>query len=175
MELHIHPPAAGDYAEYYQRYISLVPAGDILEMLRDQARSTLEWLGRLTPEQSAFRYAEGKWSVRELLGHIVDTERIMAYRALRISRNDQQPLPGFEQDDFVLYSPHDRMPLYEILEEYTHVRSATLCLFRSMDEAAWDRAGIASNNHVTVRALAWIIAGHELAHLQILRERYQLG
>jgi hypothetical protein len=174
MGLHIHPPAAGDYADYYQRYISLVPPGDILETLRDQAQTTLEWVGRLTAEQAAFRYAEGKWSVRELMGHIVDTERIMAYRALCLSRNEKQPLPGFEQDDFVRYSPHDRMPLLEILEEYTHVRSATLCLFRAMDEAAWDRAGIASNNRVTVRSLAWIICGHELAHLEVLRERYQL-
>lgn len=175
MGLHIHPPAAGDYAAYFHRYVSLVPSGDILEILRDQAQSTLEWLGRLTPEQAAFRYAEGKWSVRQLLGHIVDTERIMAYRALRLSRAEHVPLPGFDQDTFVLHAPHDRMPLLEILEEYTHVRSATLCLLRSMDEAAWDRSGIVSDNHVTVRALAWIIAGHELAHLQVLRERYQLG
>ena len=175
MGLHIHPPVPGDYAEYFHRYVSLVPPGDILEILRDQAQSTLEWLGRLTPEQAAYRYAEGKWSVRQLMGHIVDTERIMAYRALRLSRNENIPLPGFEQDIFVEYAPHDRMPLLEILEEYTHVRSATLCLLRSMDEAAWDRAGIVSNNHVTVRALAWIIAGHELAHLQVLRARYQLS
>ena len=118
------------------------------------------------------RYAPGKWSVKEILGHLNDTERIFAYRALRISRGDQTPLAGFEQDDYVRNGPFARHPLEDLIEDYIAVRRATISLFRNLDEAAWTRRGVASENEVTVRALAYMIAGHELHHRRILEEKY---
>jgi uncharacterized damage-inducible protein DinB len=118
------------------------------------------------------RYAPGKWSLKEVLGHINDTERIMSYRALRISRGDTTPLAGFEQDDYVRNGPFARCTLADLIEEYIAVRRATVSLFRNLDEVAWTRRGKASENEVTVRALAYIIAGHELHHRRIVEEKY---
>jgi uncharacterized damage-inducible protein DinB len=125
-----------------------------------------------TEADGDLRYAPGKWSVKEILGHLNDTERIFAYRALRISRGDQTPLAGFEQDDYVRNGPFARHPLEDLIEDYIAVRRATISLFRNLDEAAWTRRGVASENEVTVRALAYMIAGHELHHRRILEEKY---
>jgi hypothetical protein len=119
-----------------------------------------------------FRYAPGKWNAKEVLGHVCDTERVFAYRALRISRGDQTPMEGFEQDDYVRNGPFARVPLEEIVEDYIAVRRNTLTLLRNLDEAAWLRRGVANKNEVTVRALAYTIAGHEVHHRRILEEKY---
>ena len=119
-----------------------------------------------------FRYAPDKWSAKEVLGHVCDAERVFAYRALRISRGDHTPLEGFEQDDYVRNGPFNQAPLGEIIEDYIAVRRATLTLFRNLDEPAWTRRGIANKNEVTVRALAYTIAGHELHHRLILEQKY---
>jgi uncharacterized damage-inducible protein DinB len=119
-----------------------------------------------------YRYAPDKWNAKEVLGHVCDTERIFAYRALRIARADQTPMAGFEQDDYVKYGPFARAPLAEIIEDYIAVRRATITLFRNLDEVAWTRRGVANKNEVTVRALAYIIAGHELHHRGILEQKY---
>ena len=119
-----------------------------------------------------FRYAPGKWSAKESLGHPIDAERVFSYRALRFARNDQTPLAGFEQDDYVKYGPFAQCSLAGLVDEFTSVRKATLLLFRALDEAAWARRGVASNNPVTVRALAYMIAGHELHHRGILQQKY---
>jgi hypothetical protein len=119
-----------------------------------------------------YRYATGKWSVKESLGHLVDSERVFSYRALRIARNDQTPLAGFEQDDYVKYGPFGHSSLGSLLEEFTAVRKATVWLFRALDETAWGRRGVASDNQVTVRGLAYIIAGHELHHRRIFQQKY---
>jgi hypothetical protein len=168
----IGPPETGEYAPHYERYISLVLSNDVLATLEDQRRQTLLLLSGRTEADGDLRYAPEKWSVKEVLGHVNDTERIMGYRALRIARGDSTPLAGFEQDDYVRNGPFQRRPLADLVEDYIAVRRATISLFRNLDEAAWSRRGIASNNEVTVRALAYIIAGHELHHRRILEEKY---
>jgi hypothetical protein len=125
--------------------------------------------------EGEFRYSPEKWSAKEVVGHVCDTERVFAYRALRISRADATPMEGFEQDDYVRNGPFARVPLAEIIEDYIAVRRATITLLRNLDEAAWARRGVANKNEVTVRAIAYIIAGHELHHRQILQEKYFAG
>jgi len=165
-------PEPGEYNPYYDRYVSLVPQGDILNTLEAQRRQMLLLLSGRDDADGNFRYAPGKWSVSEVLGHVCDTERIFAYRALRISRGDQTPIEGFEQDDYVKNGPFGREPLSEIIEDYIAVRRATLTLLRNLDEAAWMRKGTASQKEITVRALGYLIAGHELHHRRILEEKY---
>jgi hypothetical protein len=165
-------PQPGEYAPYSDRYISLVPANDVLTALEDQRRQMLLLLCGRTEADGDLRYAPEKWSLKEVLGHINDTERIMSYRALRISRGDATPIEGFEQDDYVRNGPFARRPLADLIEDYIAVRRATISLFRNLDEAAWTRRGVATKNEVTVRALAYIIAGHELHHRRIIEEKY---
>jgi uncharacterized damage-inducible protein DinB len=170
--LTIARPEPGEYAPYYERYISLISGSDILGTLDAQRRQMMLLLSGRDESDGDFRYAAEKWNAKEVLGHVCDTERIFAYRALRIARGDQTPLAGFEQDDYVKNGPFARAPLSEIVEDYIAVRRATLTLFRNLEEAAWTRRGTASNNSVTVRALAYMIAGHEVHHLRILEEKY---
>ncbi len=164
-------PQPGEYAPY-DRYISLVPANDVLAALEDQRREMLLLLCGRTEADGDLRYAPDKWSLKELLGHVNDTERIMSYRALRISRGDATPIEGYEQDDYVRNGPFARRPLPDLIEDYIAVRRATVSLFRNLEEPAWSRRGVANKNEVTVRALAYIIAGHELHHRRILEEKY---
>ena len=169
-------PTAAEYLPFYNTYIQLVPKGqDPLEQLRQQPATIKTLLGNLTEEQALFRYATGKWSIKESLVHIIDSERIFAYRALRISRGDQTPLPGFEQDDYVPASDADARPLANILHEYSAVRAATLSLFDSFTPETYERSGVASGGPLTVRALAYMIPGHEAHHIRLFRERYLPG
>jgi len=170
--LAIARPEPGEYAPYYERYIALVTGSDILAALEAQRRQTLLLLSGRDEDEGNFRYAPDKWTAKEVLGHVCDTERVFAYRALRISRADRTPLEGFEQDDYIKKGPFGHTPLAEIIEDYIAVRRATLTLLRNIDEAAWMRRGVANKNEVTVRALAYIIAGHELHHRRILEEKY---
>jgi DinB superfamily len=164
-------PEPNEYAAYYGKYVSLVPDGDILVTLETQLPQTLALLAR--PEADGdFRYAPGKWSAKESLGHVIDAERIFTYRAMRIARNDKTPLPGFEQDDYVKYGPFGHCTLAGLVEEFAAVRKATVLMFRGLDEAAWARRGTASNNEVTALALAYMIAGHELHHRRIFQQNY---
>ena len=165
-------PEPTEFAPYYGKYVSLVPEGEIVETLRRQMEDTLATLRSLPPEMGDFRYAPDKWSIKDLVGHIADSERIFAYRALRFARNDQNPLAGFEQEGYVDAARFDRLQLSDLIDDLEIVRKATLGLFRSLDETAWSRRGVASENEVTVRALAHIIAGHELHHMGVLRDRY---
>ena len=170
--LAIGRPQAGEYAPYYERYISLVRGEDILSTLDEQRRQTVLLLSGRSEAEGDFRYAPEKWSAKEVLGHLMDTERIFAYRALRIARADATPIEGFEQDDYVRNGPFARRALGDMIEDYIAVRRATLSLLRNLDEVAWMRRGVANKNEVTVRALAYIIAGHELHHRRILEEKY---
>jgi hypothetical protein len=165
-------PKVGEYGPYYGRYISLVRGEDILSALDEQRRETLTLLSGRSEEDGNSRYAPDKWSAKEVLGHVCDSERVFAYRALCISRADQTPLASFEQDDYVRNGPFARVPFCDTIEDYIAVRRATITLFRSLDEAAWMRRGVANKNEVTVRALAYMIAGHELHHRAILEEKY---
>jgi hypothetical protein len=170
--LTIAPPDSAEYAPYFGRYISLVPGADILKTLDSQRRQMLMLLSGRDEAHGDFRYAPDKWSAKEVLGHVCDSERIFAYRALRIARGDQTPMEGFEQDDYVRNGPFGHAPLAEIIEDYIAVRRATLTLLRNLDESAWNRRGTANKNEVSVRALAYLIAGHELHHRKILEEKY---
>ena len=168
-------PQSGEYAPYYDRYISLVPGNDdlaALTALENQRRQMVLLLSGRTEADGDLRYAPDKWTLKGVLGHINDTERIMSYRALRISRGDATPIEGFEQDDYVRNGPFAHRTLADLIEDYIAVRRATVSLFRNLDEAAWSRRGVANKNEITVRALAYIIAGHELHHRRIIEEKY---
>jgi hypothetical protein len=165
-------PQPDEYAPYYGRYISLVQGQDILATLDQQRRQTMMLLSGKDENDGDFRYAPDKWSAKEVLGHVCDTERVFGYRALRISRADATPLEGFEQDDYVRNGPFAHRPLTDVVEDFIAVRRATLSLLRNLDEAAWMRRGVANKDEVSVRGIAYIIAGHELHHRGILEEKY---
>ena len=165
-------PEKSEYLPYYERYIARVPDGDVVATLTDQIGETLALLRSLPASVSTYRYAPDKWSVNELVGHVIDSERLFTARALRFARNDSQPLPGFEQDDFVAASGSDRRTLADLVAELEHLRAANLVFFRSLEPAAWERTGTASNNPFVVCAFPYIIAGHEAHHRRVLAERY---
>jgi uncharacterized damage-inducible protein DinB len=165
-------PDTNEYAPYYQKYVSLVPAGDIIETLQSQSTDTLSLLRSVSEERASSRYEPGKWSVKEVVGHIIDSERIFSYRALRFARDDRTPLPGYEQDDYARTGNFDARTLADLATDFESARASTIALLRSFDGDAWQRRGAANDNEVSVRALAHIIAGHELHHVGILRERY---
>jgi uncharacterized damage-inducible protein DinB len=165
-------PEASEYADYYANYIAKVPGSDVLSVLESQRLQMLQLFAGRSERDGSFRYAPGKWTVKEVLGHIVDTERIFTYRALRFARADQTPLPGFEQEDYVRSGAFGARTLADLAEEFGAVRSASIGLFRSFKEDVWVRRGKADGKEVSVRALAFIIAGHQVHHRIILEERY---
>lgn len=165
-------PQAGEYAPYYDKYISLVHGNDILGALEAQRLLMMQLFAAHGERDGNFRYAADKWTVKEVLGHVNDSERVFAYRALCIARGEQAQLPGFEQDDYVRTGQFSDRPLGTLGEEFGHIRGATIALFRSLSKEAWQRRGIANKIEVSVRALAYIIAGHELHHRLILEEKY---
>ena len=165
-------PQPTEYAEYYANYISKVPGSDILSVLESQRLQMLQLFSGRSERDGSFRYAAGKWTVKEVLGHITDTERIFTYRALRFARGDQTPLSGFEQNDYVRSGAFSERTLAVLAEEFGAVRSASIALFRSFNDEAWTRRGMADQKEVTVRALAFITAGHQMHHRMILEERY---
>ncbi len=165
-------PEAHESNDYFKRYINQVESDDALKVLHDLKSDTLTFLKNLTAEKWNYRYAEGKWSIKEVFLHLIDTERIFAYRALRVSRNDKTPLPGFEQDDYLPYNyPEQRSP-ESIIEEYAAVRDATITLFKSLNDEALGFLGTASNGPISPRAILFITAGHEIHHMKIIEERY---
>ena len=169
----ISKPEVGEFAPYAAMYIDLLPDdGRVLEHLRDGFEETRRLISSLSAEKLAYRYAPGKWSIKEILVHIVDDERIYAYRALRFARGDLTELPGFEQDDYARRSGADARSLASIFAEYQAVREATVTMFDGLPEEAFPRIGIADGNPMSVRAAAYHIAGHERHHLKVIRERY---
>lgn len=168
----IRRPDDTEYLSYYSRYISLVPEGDIVNTLNAQIEGTLKLLRGLQESKGAFRYAPEKWSIKELVGHVTDTERIFANRALRFSRNDATPLPGFEENDYVRNSSFNDYALVDIVAGLESVRRSSVFLFRHMTAEASMRRGKANNTEISVRALAYVMAGHELHHMNVLRTRY---
>src|ERR1700745_2208084 len=152
-------PKPGEYDPYYDRYISLIPGNDVIATLASQLPKTVALLSGRSEQDADLRYAPGKWSVKEALGHMIDTERIMTYRALRIARNDRTPIEGFEQDDYVRDGPPADISLPDLIEEFKTVRSATMVFFRNLRPADWTRRGTANNDEITGRALAFSFAG----------------
>lgn len=165
-------PAPGEFLEYYTRYISLVPKGDVVSTLAAQMKETQALLRGLPASKGTYRYGADKWSVNEMLGHMIDAERIFGARALRFARNDPTPVPGFEQDDYVRGAAFDACALRDLAAELESVRVSTIFFYKHLAEEAWMRQGTANGAPVSVRALAYITAGHELHHRRILRERY---
>lgn len=165
-------PEADEYASYYGKYVSLIDDDDIVAVMEEQLDATVACLRGLSEEQGNSRYEPGKWSIKELVGHINDAERIFAYRALCIARGDQTPLSGFEQDDYIASANFDARSLADLTTEFELIRRSNLAMMKQFSDEAWLRRGTASENPISVRALVYIIAGHEAHHLNILRSRY---
>jgi hypothetical protein len=165
-------PGPGDCNEYYFTYIDRVPEGDVLDLLGRQLRETAAYLASLDEETWDRRYAPDKWSIKEIVGHLIDSERAFSFRAFAAARRDPAPLPSFEQDDYVVASGIGARAPGSIVGEYEAVRSATLALFRTFGGGQWEAVGNASGWDFTVRAIPFVLAGHEIHHLGVIRERY---
>lgn len=165
-------PERGECADYYFRYIDKVPDGDVLDILERQLTEMSEFLDSISEEQGNFRYAEGKWSVKEVVGHINDTERVFAYRALWFARNNQDPIPGMDQDHFAEFGDFGNRTLLNLVEEFRTIRQATLTLLRGISAEVAHRRGVASGVEFTVQSIPWIIAGHATHHKKVLSEKY---
>jgi uncharacterized protein (TIGR03083 family) len=172
----IPPPQSDEYGSYYAGYIQRVPEGsnifDVLSRQPDELRSLLQ---NVPDAQANARPAPGEWSVKEVMGHLCDTERVFAYRAMRVARGDATPLPGFDQDDYVRRTDFNARTLTELVDEFTSQRSATLLCFKPLTDAETQRRGTASNNPVSVRALLYIMAGHVMHHVESLKTDYKVG
>jgi hypothetical protein len=166
-------PQPGEFPAYSQHYIDCVRGDDIEAALAEQLEATLKLLSGLDDQVAGtFVYAPGKWTIKEVVGHISDCERVFAYRALCFARNDSTPLPGFEQDDYVPFARSNERSLADLLNEFSLVRQSTIALYRSVPSEAWLMRGTANNHSVTVRGVGFQLAGHEGHHVNILRERY---
>jgi len=171
-KLMIQRPKQEEALAYFHNYINLVQDGNILKTLKNNHIETQKLIENMSAEKGNYKYAEGKWTIKEVLLHLIDTERIMSYRALRIARNDKTDIPGFEQDDYVPTSNAANRTLAEISEEFNSLRASTLSMIKYFTPEMIDRKGTSNGNLVSVRALIYIIAGHELHHINILKERY---
>lgn len=167
-------PAAGEYLAYYGQYINRVPDGNILDQLAGQFEKTCALLAPLSAAQANFRPQPADWNMSEVVGHLADTERVFGYRALCIARANPIPLPSFDQDLFVASANFSSRSLTALLAEFTTVRQATLAFLRTLEAEAWLRHGMAADHLISVRALAYSIAGHELHHVADFRQRYQV-
>ena len=165
-------PDDAEYGEYYRRYTALVPDGDILETLDTLGRGLRSYIQNLDETHLLHRYAPGKWSVKEILMHLMDCERVFLLRALWFARGDASPLPGFDEDSWATASGADALPKSELLLQHEVIRSHTLRFFSTIPASAWSAQGIANGRPATVRSLAWILAGHEMHHERVVKERY---
>lgn len=165
-------PQTSEYLPYYEKYVQQVNNGDILRDLASQIRETVSLLSSFSDDASLNQHPSGKWTLRETVGHLIDTEQVFAYRALRFARNDQTPLPGFDPNAYVPAAKWNRVPWHKLIEGYAAFRTSTVNLFETLDPDAWTRQGLADGNSMSVRALAYIIAGHELHHAAIIRADY---
>jgi len=167
-----HRPESTEYAPFYETYVSRVPEEEILPVLAGQVGEIRRLAAGVPPEREGHRYADGKWSVREVLGHLTDGERLFGYRALCIGRGDTNPLPGFDEQAYMVHAGFDEVPLAELAEDFAAAREANLRMLRRFDPEAWRRVGTANGVAVSTRALAWIMAGHVRHHLAVLKDRY---
>ena len=166
------PPAPTEHTPYFGKYVSQVPQKDVLEALETQIRDALELLRGIPESKAGHRYAPGKWTIREVVGHLIDAERVFTYRAMRFGRADLTELPGFDENAYVPAGGFESRTLADLVSEWEHLRLSSLGMFRGLPAEAWDRRGVANGNPFTVRALAYVIAGHGYHHVKLLRERY---
>ncbi|HJQ21923.1 MAG TPA: DinB family protein [Gemmatimonadaceae bacterium] len=167
-------PADNEYAPFYAGYVAGVPDDDLMDVLQRHGREAATLLRHVSDERSRHRYAEGKWTIREVTGHLSDSERVFTYRALTFARADATALPSFDEVAWGAASNADQRPMHDLVGEMEAVRAATIALFRGFSNVEWERWGTASGKKITVRALAYIVAGHERHHLNVLRDRYGL-
>jgi hypothetical protein len=169
----LRPPASDEFAPFYAGYVARVAAvSDPIEELIAQRGGFLHQLARLSQEQAHFRYAAGKWSIKEIVGHLADAERILSYRMLRISRGDSTPLAGWDENDYAQTAGFDSRPLQDLAGDWAAARDATIALTRGLPDGAWEQRGVANNSPVTARALLYIILGHVEHHRAVMQERY---
>ncbi len=167
-------PEKTEYAEYYETYISLVEETDIISAAENQIDELNDLFSAIPEEKGDFRYAEGKWSIKEAAGHLIDGERVFSYRALRIARGDETPLAGFEQNGYVINGNYGNAKLSDLIEELSLLRRSNVLFFKNLTGEAWLRTGTASDAAVSVRALAYMMVGHIRHHTNILRQRYSV-
>ncbi|MCM3572670.1 DinB family protein [Mesobacillus subterraneus] len=165
-------PKLEEFPAYTRNYIKLVPEGDIVDILTEQLDKTYNLLSQVTEDQADYRYEDGKWSLSEVIGHLTDTERIMAYRILRIARGDQNPLVGFDENEFVKKASFFVRPMADLLEDYQNVRTATTSLLKGLPQHSLKYRSNANGFDVTVETVAYMVAGHERHHLKIIEEKY---
>lgn len=168
----VQKPRETEYAEFYRGYVALVEDSLITEVLARQLGETVARLRDIPSEMTSYRYAEGKWNIAEVLGHMIDTERVMAFRALSFARGDTSEIIGMDQEQYAMNAGYGECDFSGLIDEFEMVRRSNILFFEHLTEESWDRKGIASGHPVTVRALAYILAGHERHHMNILRERY---
>jgi len=168
-------PTPAEYAPFYSRYLSLVPEPDLVEVLAGQTAWLRELVATVPADRETYRYEPGKWSVRQVVGHMVDVERVLGHRAFCISRGESAPLPAFDENDYVARSTYDDEALADLADDFARAREANLAVLRRLDAEAWARRGIANGSPVSVRALAFIIAGHARHHAGVLESRYGVG
>lgn len=165
-------PKDGDFSEYYRHYIDLVEHDSHLAALRDNQKRIIKFLKGIPKDKREHRYAEGKWTPKEIVLHLLDAERVFAYRALRFSRGDQTELPGYDHDNYVKPARAEKRKWKSIIAEYDAVRNATLALFENLPKRALDQSGVSNGASQTVRAIGYIIAGHEIHHMRVIQEKY---
>jgi hypothetical protein len=165
-------PNQNEYTPYYNKYIDLVPEGDIFKILKKQIGDLEKLCKNIPSKKYLYRYAPEKWSIKEVVGHIADTERVMAFRALRFARNDNNNLPGFDQDEFVRQSNHNNIKLNDLVKGFTAVRQSNILLFKTFTDEMLIRQGVANEKIVSVRALIYVMVGHVTHHINVLKEKY---
>ena len=168
-------PAETEYASPYQSYVTHVTEDDIMAAMRSQIDALDVLLDRVAPERETYAYAEGKWTIRQIVGHLIDGERVFGYRVLCIARGETQNLPGFDENEYMLNAPYENVELEDLLSEFRLARLSNIAMLRTLDETAWTRMGMANGVPVSVRALAYIMVGHARHHMGVLRERYEVG
>jgi len=165
-------PSQAEYAPFYQGYVEQVSESDIMQVLRSELDDLDVLLSHVPAEKETYAYADGKWTIRQIVGHLIDGERVFGYRALCIARGEKQNLPGFDQNDYMATAPYIEIELEDLLSEMRLVRLSNIAMLRSLNDEAWERTGTANANDVTVRAIAFIMAGHVRHHMKVLKERY---
>ncbi len=167
-------PALGEYEASFERYIGLITETDVVHVMDRQRRELTDLLAGLSPEQAGYRYEANKWTVREVVGHVIDCERVFGYRAMCFARGERAPLPGFDENEYAAKAGSDAIPLPDLVDEFKGLRASHIAMFRHLPAEAWQRAGTSNSKPLSVRALAYIIPGHVRHHMMILKERYHL-
>jgi uncharacterized damage-inducible protein DinB len=165
-------PRSAELTAFQQNYVGLVPNGDLIHILDSNSKRVFQLLYSFTPDTLTYRYAEGKWSIPQIVVHMIDTERIFSYRILCIARGDKTPLPGYEENDYAKVCNADERDFNDIIEEYLNVRKSTLSLLKSLNEKSFLNKGIANNSTVSVLTLCYMLAGHEMHHVNLMKEKY---